>query len=79
MSLSVTNRPARSRSEEAAIVSLVERLAAQFPELSEEEIARAVHGRYEQFDDSRVRDFVPVLVERAVRRDVFGDAPRHRA
>jgi len=40
---------------------------------------RAVHGRYEQFEDSRIRDFVPVLVERAVRTEIVASVPRHRA
>jgi hypothetical protein len=38
------------------------------PELSTEEIERAVDGKYETFADSAVRDFVPVLVEKATRR-----------
>jgi hypothetical protein len=30
-------------------------------------VQRAVYGKYGSFDDSPVRDFVPVLVERASR------------
>lgn len=75
-----TDGQMRSRSsEQAALTGLVERLTQQFSELSREEIERAVHGRYALFEGSRVRDFVPVLVERAARRDLGGaGAPRHR-
>jgi hypothetical protein len=81
MSSAVQDRPTRQRAaEEVAISHLVERLRQQFPELTEDEIVRAVHGRYAEYEDSRVRDFVPVLVERAARRELaLQPAPRHRA
>jgi len=44
-----------------------ERLSRQFPELPPEEIEKAVHGKYDSFAKSPVRDFVPVLVERGSR------------
>jgi hypothetical protein len=67
-------------SEEAALDRLVERLAGQFPELSQDEIVRAVRGQYAEYEHSRVRDFVPVLVERAARRELGASpVPRHRA
>ncbi|WP_375483699.1 three-helix bundle dimerization domain-containing protein [uncultured Jatrophihabitans sp.] len=53
----------RVKAEQAALDALAERLAIQFPELSAEEIAARIQGRYEGFDSSAVRDFVPVLVE----------------
>jgi hypothetical protein len=43
-------------------------MAQQFPELPADEVEQAVYGKYETFGDSSVRDFVPVLVERATRR-----------
>jgi hypothetical protein len=43
-------------------------LMQQFPELPAAEIEQAVHGQYGSFQHSPVRDFVPVLVERATRR-----------
>ena len=80
MTKAILTRPMRSRTEQSAMTDLIERLAGQFPELSRDEIESAVHGRYEQFEDSRIRDFVPVLVERAVREDMRNGAPRrHRA
>jgi hypothetical protein len=77
----VQDRPARNRvAEQNALHSLVERLSQQFPELSQDAIVRAVHGRYADYEHSRVRDFVPVLVERAARRELGQrPSPRHRA
>jgi hypothetical protein len=79
MSAAVTSPSARLRAEESALHDLIRRLVAQFPEVEQDEIVRAVHGRYEQFEDSRIRDFVPVLVERAVRTEIVSQVPRHRA
>lgn len=56
-----------AQAEHEAIRRVAQRLARQFPELPAEEVERAVHGKYETFTDSAVRDFVPVLVERASR------------
>lgn len=70
----------RPREAEAiAMRRLMERLTQVFPEVPEADIARAVEGRYHDFDDSPVRDFVPVLVERSVRQHLVVAAPRHRA
>jgi hypothetical protein len=60
----------RARTEQAALEKIAERLAVQFPELSAEQIADAIRGRYESFEGSPIRDFVPVLVERSVRTDL---------
>jgi hypothetical protein len=63
----------RQRAEQAALAKIAERIASQFPELSAEEIDRAIQGRYAAFTDSPIRDFVPVLVERQVKRDLATD------
>jgi hypothetical protein len=63
----------RSGGEQAAIRQVAARLAQQFPELSADEIDRAVHGQYDRFSDSPIREFVPVLVERATRRKLTQD------
>jgi hypothetical protein len=70
-----------ARSEQAAIQGLVERLSRQFPEVDPGEIDRAVRGEYEDYEDSSVRDFVPVLVERSVRDELQhpDQGPRYRA
>jgi hypothetical protein len=73
-------QPPRSAAERAAIGHLKARLAQQFPELSPEQIDRAVAGHYDTFDDSPIRDFVPVLVERAARQQLSDQrAKQHRA
>jgi hypothetical protein len=67
------------RAEDVAMRRLMERLTQVFPEVPEAEISRAVQGRYHDFDNSPVRDFVPVLVERSVRDHLVAVSPRHRA
>jgi hypothetical protein len=57
----------REREEQAALHQIAQRIAAQLPEVAHEVIVRTIRGEYEQFADSRVRDFVPVLVERRAR------------
>jgi len=53
---------------------VVQRLTSQFPEVPPETIQQAVRGEYDEYDNSAIRDFVPILVERAVRAEL-----RHRA
>ena len=66
------------RKEAEALGQVVSRLRRVFPELSEEEIQRAVHGTYLDFENAKIRDFVPVLVEHAVRNDLRA-TPQYRA
>lgn len=68
----------RVKTEQLAMDKLAERLATQFPELPTEEITSRIRGQYHGFDGSPVRDFVPVLVERAVRSNL-SQLPAHRA
>jgi hypothetical protein len=57
----------------------MERLRQQFPELDSDTVARIVHGRYDELGDAPVRDFIPVLVERAAREQLQTATPnRHR-
>jgi hypothetical protein len=60
----------RERVEQAALEHLTQRLIDQFPEVAPETIVRAVRGEYDEYEDSKVRDFVPILVERTVRADL---------
>jgi hypothetical protein len=62
----------RARAEQAALATVVERLASQFPEVPPETIEQAVRGEYDEYDNSAIRDFVPILVERAVRAELHG-------
>jgi hypothetical protein len=68
-----------SRHEQAAIQDLIYRLSRQFPEMDRAEIDRAVRGEYAGYEHSKVRDFVPVLVERSVRSELKHAGPRPRA
>lgn len=61
----------RGLNEDDALRHVVSRLARQFPGLSAAEIERAVHAHYGTFDDRPVRDFVPMLVERATREQLI--------
>ena len=57
----------RRQTEEAAILRLVERLERRFPDVPSTEIEGAVRAKYAEFAGSRIRAFVPTLVERALR------------
>jgi hypothetical protein len=66
-----TNEP---QAEPAARQRLVDRLARRFPDLPSEEIERAVRTTYAEFASSRIRAFVPTLVERSVRAQLTSRA-----
>ena len=71
MSGSTSQNTRRHTSSEAeAMARVVERLRQQFPEVHPNAIDAIVNGHYEAFDGRPVRDFVPVLVERATRADL---------
>jgi hypothetical protein len=65
-----TTRHYNAEAEQKEILRVIERLKKQFPEVQVEEIERAVHGRYTSFEGSPIRDFVPILVERASRQSL---------
>lgn len=50
-----------------AIGKVVERLAERFPTVPRPSIEEAVRAEHGALDGGRVRDFVPVLVERAAK------------
>jgi hypothetical protein len=70
MSAAVSHRTHHNSNEAEAMSRIVRRLQQQFPELPPEAIEHAVSGHYEQFDGRPVRDFVPILVERAAKSDL---------
>jgi hypothetical protein len=53
--------------EEDAIAEVIRRLQERFPQLPSSQIAEAVHEAQHHYDNARVRDFVPVFVEREAR------------
>ena len=50
--------------EREAIPRIIARLRPRFPDRRAEEVERAVYRAYAAFQHSRVRDFLPILVER---------------
>jgi hypothetical protein len=56
--------------EWTAIGQVVERLQASYPSLEPDAITTVVHRNHAKFDGSRVRDFVPLFVERGSRREL---------
>jgi hypothetical protein len=57
------------------IVPLVDRLSLQFPDHTREALTQTVHDCHGEFVGSRVRDFVPILVERKARERLKDPAP----
>ena len=49
------------------VEQVVERLVVAYPDLPRDDVAHAVYSAYERFSASRVREFVPLLVERRAR------------
>jgi hypothetical protein len=60
----------RERGEAAALAHVKDRIAERFPAVPPPVIETAIQRRWAEFDGSRVRDFVPILVERSVRADL---------
>ena len=60
--------------EDRAIDEVVSRLSEKFGALSPEHIKDVVDEELHQFDGGRVRDFVPVLVERAAKQRLKAEA-----
>ncbi|WGI36130.1 hypothetical protein QDT91_29370 (plasmid) [Mycolicibacterium aubagnense] len=58
--------------EEQQISHVLERLVAQYPNRDPNDVAHAVEKAHKQFEESRIRDFVPLLVERSVRAEFKG-------
>ncbi|MDN4614165.1 hypothetical protein P5G50_06830 [Leifsonia sp. F6_8S_P_1B] len=56
--------------ETVAVEHAAERLAERFPEVPRARIDELVEKHHEEFDDAAVRDFVPVLVEHEVKKDL---------
>ena len=63
--------PDRSHREELALLQVAQRLHERFPSVPQELIEETVQVQYHQFDGSRIRDFVPIFVERNAREDLL--------
>ena len=53
--------------EQMMIDAIQQRLTSRYPQFSQDVIGTAVQLAHTRFVDSRVRDFIPLLVERQVR------------
>lgn len=71
--------PGGASNDQETLQRLISRLTDVFPELDRAEIERVVYGRYADFEQSKVRDFVPVLVERQARAELAKSSPHYRA
>lgn len=60
----------RDDNESVQIDQTIERLIARFPTESPAEIELLIRRIHARFADARVRDFVPLLVEKAARQAV---------
>lgn len=60
--------------EAQAIDQVIDRLAERFPSLERDHIANVVDEEHRTLDGGRVRDFVPVLVERAAKKRLKKEA-----
>jgi hypothetical protein len=57
-------------SEWTAIKQVVDRLKESFPAVAPDTVTLAVHHSHARYDGRRVRDFVPLLVERDARAEL---------
>jgi hypothetical protein len=56
--------------EVKTLTEIGNRLADRFPHLPRERITEAVSESHRRFDHARIRDFVPVLIEREARHQL---------
>ena len=57
--------------EAAALRQVTHRLQEMFPQLPTDQVGGAVQEQYHRFDGSKIRDFVPIFVERNARADLL--------
>lgn len=57
-------------SEQTSVAEVHARLTRMYPHFAPEEIAATVARVYARFDQSRIRDYVPLLVERRARAEL---------
>lgn len=62
----------KTRDEDHAVAEIVGRLQERFPEKPAAEISAAVEKARAGFDSAKVRDFVPVLIEKEAKAHLKG-------
>lgn len=74
MSSSARHRSPSGREdrETVALDEIAVRMRSKFPDVPTETVAGVIRRHYDEFAGSTIRDFIPVLVERAVRDDLDG-------
>jgi hypothetical protein len=75
MSLTTPQAPSPAL-ERDAIAKAKDRLRRRFPEVTPERLTATVDGLYHSFDDSRIRIYVPVLVEHEAREALAAGSGR---
>ena len=58
--------------EDHAVAEIAERLQERFPEATPESITAAIEQARASFTDAKVRDFVPVLIEKEAKARLKG-------
>jgi hypothetical protein len=56
-----------SVSEAREVQKVIDRLTGRFPDTSPIEISAVVHEEHDKLAESRIRDFIPVLIEHEAR------------
>ena len=67
-----------AKSEGDSLAAVESRLIATFAGLPESHIRDTVGQAYSLFQHSRIRNFIPLLVERRARAELAGAAPLER-
>lgn len=57
-------------SEELLIADVVRRLTSTYADLPPHQVSDAIRNAQARFENSRMRDFVPLLIERRVRAEI---------
>jgi hypothetical protein len=60
--------------EVAAIRQVTQRLHERFPQVPATTVEATVALQYHRFDNSRIRDYVPIFVERNAREELMAQA-----
>lgn len=57
-------------SEQAAMAQVEERLTSKYADLPPDRVSMAIQQAHARFEQSKIRDFVPLLVERRARAEL---------
>jgi hypothetical protein len=59
-------------SEQAALAELEQRLASKYADIPPDRVSFAIRQAHARFERSKIRDFVPLLVERRAHAELAG-------